>query len=201
MEQSPKRRIKKDFVNMAHRVDVSEEFKILFNAHALGVGESKNRSQRVANLTVLFWNLNTYKQALGFEDTEIEVVRAHKLIERGRFDKAVVQVSQDGTSKLVRDEIPNLLQQNESGQTYTYNKADDSQRLASLDQKLVEECGELMQAKDRNKKVEELADIYEVLAAIMKYRNIQMNEITPRLQTLETIQIMEKRRKLKNFKN
>ena len=199
MEQPPKGRIKKDFVDMAYRVDMPKDFKVLFKAHALGVGESKNRSQRVTNLTVLFWDLNTYKQTLNMSNEEVEQQRLSKLKERGAFDKATVQTS-GAKSKLVRDRIPDLPYK-ESGENYSYKTVGGDQRLERLDQKLLEECEELMQAKDRNKKIEELADINEVLFAILKYRNIQMNEITPRLQTLETIQVTEKRRKLKNFKN
>lgn len=69
-------------------------------------------------------------------------------------------------NKLVRDKIPDIL--NQSGKSFSMKLVDSEDYYKALKDKLVEEVGEFIQSD----KVEELADIEEVLRAILDYKNI-----------------------------
>ena len=77
-------------------------------------------------------------------------------------------------NKLVRDRIPEIIQQN-SGRceiaTYTA-----SEFRHALKEKLVEEAQEIVQT-DENSLLEELADLYEVIDALMELYEIDIEEI------------------------
>lgn len=69
-------------------------------------------------------------------------------------------------NKLVRDYIPDIIKEN--GACPVTEILGDNEFKAMLDKKLVEEVEEYL--KDDN--VEELADIMEVLLAILRFKNI-----------------------------
>lgn len=74
--------------------------------------------------------------------------------------------------KLVRDRIPEII--SSSGRKPATHIAEDSEYWKRLKDKLVEEVKEFVEDGDEK---EEIADIFEVLYAIMDFRNINMEEV------------------------
>lgn len=74
-------------------------------------------------------------------------------------------------NKLVRDKIPEIIRKN--GQEPVTRVLDDAAFLAALDAKLQEEVGEYIESPS----IEELADILEVLEAIVAVRKIPQAEL------------------------
>lgn len=73
-------------------------------------------------------------------------------------------------NKLVRDKIPSIIMENgESPITYVLN---DDEYFKELNIKIKEEVNEYLESFD----VEELADIEEVIRAILDYKNISYDE-------------------------
>ena len=85
-------------------------------------------------------------------------------------------------NKLVRDKIPENINSME-GKKCNYKILSNKEYLRELDKKIFEEAHEFIEEHS----VEELADLMEVIFAIMKNRNISMEEV-------------EKARKIKNSK-
>ena len=74
-------------------------------------------------------------------------------------------------NKLVRDRIPEIIEA--SGKNCICQTLDDQAYLAALDQKLNEELAEYQQ----DKSMEELADLLEVIRAIIKARGSTWDEV------------------------
>ena len=74
-------------------------------------------------------------------------------------------------NKAVRDKIPEIIK--ESGKNCNVKKLKDSEFLAQLEKKLVEELSEYQKSKN----VEELADILEVIYRISELKGITSNEL------------------------
>ena len=68
--------------------------------------------------------------------------------------------------KLVRDKIP------EFAHYATYRKLAPAEIEPALKQKLIEETNEVLAAKTETNLIEELGDVYEVIIAYLKYKNI-----------------------------
>ena len=75
-------------------------------------------------------------------------------------------------NKLVRDRIPENINSME-GRNCNYKILNDDEYLEELDKKLFEEAHEFIEAHS----IEELADLMEVIFAIMKDRNISIEDI------------------------
>lgn len=73
--------------------------------------------------------------------------------------------------KLVRDSIPNIIEAD--GKTCIYETLSDDDYIYLLDQKLNEELTEYQDSKS----LEELADILEVIQAIVKARGWTLEEL------------------------
>lgn len=73
-------------------------------------------------------------------------------------------------NKLVRDNIPDIIKKN--GAVPASRILDDAEFAAALNQKLIEETEEYLSSNE----IEELADIYEVMLAILHNRGISMEE-------------------------
>lgn len=73
-------------------------------------------------------------------------------------------------NKLVRDRIPEIITNN--GEHPVIEILDDNEYKKMLDKKLLEEVNEYL--NDDN--VEELADITEVILAILKFKNFQISD-------------------------
>ncbi len=74
-------------------------------------------------------------------------------------------------NKLVRDKIPEVIKA--KGQTPVFHVADDAEYWTKLKAKLAEETGEFV----RDESVNEIADILEVLDAIIAYKKFDRAEI------------------------
>ena len=85
-------------------------------------------------------------------------------------------------NKLVRDKIPENIN-NTEGRKANYKILSNEEYLIELDKKLFEEAHEFIEEHS----VEELADLIEVISAIMKSKNISLDDV-------------EKARKIKNDK-
>lgn len=71
-------------------------------------------------------------------------------------------------NKLVRDKIPEIIEA--AGKIPTYTNITGAQLVVALENKLKEEVGEWLAAQTNAARIEELADIYEVMwALIVKY--------------------------------
>ena len=78
-------------------------------------------------------------------------------------------------NKLVRDKIPEIIIKN--GDTPETQILDDETYLKRLNEKLLEECNEYISAENSAEKAEELADVLEVLYAIIDVQGLQKDEI------------------------
>ena len=90
-------------------------------------------------------------------------------------------------NKLVRDKIIDIIKSN--GETPIYHTLNDDDYLDELHKKLIEEANEFIENDDP----EELADLMEVVYAIAKLKNINIDEV-------EKIRI-QKREKRGGFEN
>ena len=81
-------------------------------------------------------------------------------------------------NKLVRDRIPEIIEENGKKANYkVLNK--EAYRLA-LKAKLIEEVNEFLAAKTNSERIEEIADIKEVILAIRKAFSIKNKDINNR---------------------
>lgn len=88
-------------------------------------------------------------------------------------------------SKLVRDEIPEIIK--ESGKLPIYHRATPSEVEKLLEEKLGEEIEELLTAHTAETKLEEAADVLEVLLSILAgygftYKDLLAKAETKRLE-------------------
>lgn len=77
-------------------------------------------------------------------------------------------------NKLVRDNIPSIIKNNE--ETAVVRVLDDTQYEKELKRKLYEEVKEVDEAND-NELLEELADALEVIRALAKLANKDLNDV------------------------
>jgi len=73
-------------------------------------------------------------------------------------------------NKLVRDKIPEIIKK--QGQVPKTRQLDDSEYFEALNHKLTEEVAEYFEDYD----IEELADIMEVIYALVKYKGLSVDE-------------------------
>ena len=77
-------------------------------------------------------------------------------------------------NKLVRDNIPNIIK--EKGETPIIKILDDIQYKSELEKKLYEEYKEVIEASGDDR-VEELADMLEIIRALAKLENKSLEDI------------------------
>lgn len=83
-------------------------------------------------------------------------------------------------NKLVRDKIPEIITNN--GETPKTRILSDSEYMTELERKIQEELAEFLESKD----IEELADLEEVLRAILNAKNVSYDEFEKiRLQKVQ----------------
>lgn len=77
-------------------------------------------------------------------------------------------------SKLVRDKIPNIIE--EKGETPVIKVLNENDYKKELEKKLYEEYKEVIEASG-NERIEELADMLEVIRALASLENKNLNDI------------------------
>ena len=77
-------------------------------------------------------------------------------------------------NKLVRDKIPNIIK--EKGETPVVKTLDESEYKMELEKKLYEEYKEVIEATG-DERVEELADMLEVIRALANLENKHLNDV------------------------
>ena len=77
--------------------------------------------------------------------------------------------------KLVRDRIPEIIES--KGEVPVFRKLTDEEYEPALLNKLLEESQELALAVSRQERLEEAADVYEVLAAIAAVNGFSFTEV------------------------
>ena len=77
--------------------------------------------------------------------------------------------------KLVRDRIPEMMDR--EGVRYEVGTLDPDAFRQALLAKVVEEAEELREAASRDEVVKEIADVYEVLDALMAFEGIDAGEV------------------------
>lgn len=78
-------------------------------------------------------------------------------------------------NKLVRDNIPDIIEKN--NEVAVTRILEGKEYLKELYKKLHEECNEVEMAKKKEEITMELADVYEVLLAVMLYNDIKLEEV------------------------
>jgi predicted house-cleaning noncanonical NTP pyrophosphatase (MazG superfamily) len=84
---------------------------------------------------------------------------------------------EDKYPKLVRDKIPELVESQNKKATVRI-LTDDNEYLNFLLSKLVEEATELANAKSEDNQLEELADVLEVVEAIIVLKKLNQSDIS-----------------------
>lgn len=78
-------------------------------------------------------------------------------------------------NKLVRDKIPSIILNN--GGRCLFEVLNESDYITQLNLKLIEECHEFVDAKSDNCRIEELADILEVVYSIANNLGIKVDHL------------------------
>jgi len=78
-------------------------------------------------------------------------------------------------NKLVRDRIPEIIKSR--GDIPETKILDEEDYIKRLDEKLFEECTELLEAKTKKEILGEMADVQEVLRAKADFMGISMDEV------------------------
>ena len=79
--------------------------------------------------------------------------------------------------KLARDRIPERIKQNEGRDAHVRAMADDEEFLKFLMKKATEEAFELTQADSDQDMAEEMADLYEVMDAILALKGMLREDV------------------------
>ena len=78
-------------------------------------------------------------------------------------------------NKLVRDKIPEIIKSNK-GEPYTRILSDEEYKK-ELENKLFEECNEVKNSKESIERIEELADVLELICCLAKLENKSLEEV------------------------
>lgn len=78
-------------------------------------------------------------------------------------------------NKLVRDRIPEIIEGN--GEIAVTRILDEAEYKLELEKKLLEECNEVLSAIRHDERIEELADVLEVLGAIGALEGADLEKI------------------------
>jgi len=89
--------------------------------------------------------------------------------------------------KLVRDKIPEIIENNENKKVKTRILEDDREYLDFLFKKIEEEANELANTKNEKHLMEELSDVMEIIDEILKVSKLDLEKIreVQRVKNLE----------------
>lgn len=79
-------------------------------------------------------------------------------------------------NKLVRDKIPKIIENN--NEIPEFKILSDDEYLIELNKKLLEECNEVLTAETKESRLEEMADLLEVMKALAKIDNYNLEDIS-----------------------
>lgn len=79
-------------------------------------------------------------------------------------------------TKLVRDKVPEIIASN-GGNDFEIETVSGPAFIEALSRKLIEECNELFDVQEREQKIEDLADIVEVVYAFASELDVTPEEI------------------------
>ncbi|HFK1748818.1 TPA: phosphoribosyl-ATP pyrophosphohydrolase [Bacillus cereus] len=78
-------------------------------------------------------------------------------------------------NKLVRDRIPEIIENN--GRTFTTRILDEKEYIEEVSKKTKEELAEYLEAESKEHKVEELADLLELVNALAQYEGVTLEAV------------------------
>lgn len=78
-------------------------------------------------------------------------------------------------NKLVRDRIPEIIENN--GKTFTTRILDEKEYIEEVSKKTQEELVEYLEAENKEHKVEELADLLELVNALAQYEGVTLEDV------------------------
>ncbi|MDP7980349.1 nucleoside triphosphate pyrophosphohydrolase [Bacillus multifaciens] len=78
-------------------------------------------------------------------------------------------------NKLVRDRIPQIIENN--GKTFTTRILDEKEYIEEVCKKTQEELAEYREAETPEHKVEELADLLELVNALAQYEGVTLEDV------------------------
>ncbi|PFY91634.1 nucleoside triphosphate pyrophosphohydrolase [Bacillus pseudomycoides] len=78
-------------------------------------------------------------------------------------------------NKLVRDRIPEIIKNN--GKTSTTIILDEKEYIEEIGKKIGEELTEYLEAENKEHKVEELADLLELVNALAQYEGVTLEDV------------------------
>lgn len=78
-------------------------------------------------------------------------------------------------NKLVRDKIPEIIEKN-GGKPFA-RILDDKEYKTELEKKLYEEYNEVLNTKNSEERIEELADMLEIISALAKLENKSLDDV------------------------
>ena len=78
-------------------------------------------------------------------------------------------------NKLVRDKIPEIIESN--GENPVIRILENDECKEELEKKLLEEYNEVIEAKESKQRIEELADMLEVIISLAKLENKSLDDI------------------------
>lgn len=78
-------------------------------------------------------------------------------------------------NKLVRDRIPEIIEGN--GEIAVTRILDEDEYKLELEKKLLEECNEVLKAVSHDERIEEFADVLEVLCALSTLEDADLEKI------------------------
>ncbi len=164
--------------DMAHWIDFPESFKVSFAEKAEKVNLARSRKLKIDALSDFVMDLNEYTRQHGISQLDIRDKKRKKADKNGAFRDGQVLITEDG-EKLVRDNIPKIYKENK------YRKVTGRKEfLDLLGIKLIEEAKELMDSGP-DSRLEEVADVNEVIYTIMQQYNIDPDEVILRVQSKE----------------
>ncbi|EJR02846.1 MULTISPECIES: nucleoside triphosphate pyrophosphohydrolase [Bacillus] len=78
-------------------------------------------------------------------------------------------------NKLVRDRIPEIIENN--GKTFTTRILDEKEYIEEVSKKTQEELTEYLEAESKEHKVEELADLLELVNTLAQYEGVTLEDV------------------------
>ncbi|AJH72897.1 putative phosphoribosyl-ATP pyrophosphohydrolase [Bacillus cereus ATCC 4342] len=78
-------------------------------------------------------------------------------------------------NKLVRDRIPEIIENN--GKTFTTRILNEKEYIEEVSKKTQEELAEYLEAESKEHKVEELADLLELVNALAQYEGVTLEDV------------------------